>query len=327
MWSRQGPGLQWCRTMSDAIFDQALAWHHKQEDDDFDWDGFTVWLEADPAHRLAFDEVALLDARIDDHRDQIDAILSPTAQAHQPYVRPARKWPLIAGGGIAAALALAIGLPMLSGKDPVQDYRTAAGQTQQIALADGSHIALAPFSHLRVAGEDQNDMQLEGSAYFDIRHRPERPMTIRAGGQQIYDIGTRFDILQSAGTVRVAVAEGQVSVRRGDAGRGVALTAGRQLVVDDRSGTGDLATVEPGDVGSWRAGRLVYDNVPLSLVAADLSRYGRQQVKVGEAVAGRRFSGVLVVGDGGKLVQDVAQIMGLRASRSDGAVLLDSGSR
>ncbi|MDZ7895667.1 MAG: hypothetical protein U5M50_12350 [Sphingobium sp.] len=105
------------------------------------------------------------------------------------------------------------------------------------------------------------------------------------------------------------------------------LTAGRQLVVDDRSGTGDLAAVEPGNVGSWRAGRLVYDNVPLSLVAADLSRYGRQQVKVGEAVAGRRFSGVLVVGDGGKLVQDVAQIMGLRASRSDGAVLLDAGGR
>jgi transmembrane sensor len=45
----------------ERIIDEALAWHHALESEDADWDGYTVWLEADPRHRLAFDQISIVD--------------------------------------------------------------------------------------------------------------------------------------------------------------------------------------------------------------------------------------------------------------------------
>lgn len=324
-------------TMTETIIDQAVAWHRAQDDADFDWDGFTLWLEADPVHRSAFDEIALLDARIDAHRPALAALLPPVESA--PAALPAlekpvpaqRRWGVWAGGGIAAAIALAVAMPaLLPSASPVADYRTAAGQSRIVALKDGSRIALAPSSHLRVEGEGQDRLALEGGALFDIPHRPGRTMTIRAGGQEISDIGTRFDILADARTMRVAVAEGVIALRPAGGGNAaIRLPAGRQMVVDRTAHQGEISAVAPAAVGSWRQGRLIYEGVPLSLVASDISRYAGVPVRAGADVAGRRFSGVLIVGDGSGLVGEVAQLMDLRIvredGRKDGAVLLRAG--
>ena len=47
--------------MNEDIHDQAWHWHIALSGEDADWDGFTAWLEANPAHRSAYNEVALLD--------------------------------------------------------------------------------------------------------------------------------------------------------------------------------------------------------------------------------------------------------------------------
>ncbi|AMK25322.1 FecR family protein [Sphingobium sp. TKS] len=325
--------------MTETIIDRAIAWHSAQDDADFDWDGFTLWLEADPAHRLAFDEIALLDDRIADHRPTLAALLPPIEvvpvafPAMEDPVASPRRWSLWAGGGIAAAMALAVAVPTFLSLSPAPsaaDYRTGAGQSRTIALKDGSRITLAASSHLRVEGEGQDKLALEGGALFDIPHRPGRTMTIRAGGQEISDIGTRFDILADTRTMRVAVAEGVIALKPAGADNAaVRLSAGRQMVIDRTTHQGEISAVAPAAIGSWRQGRLVYEGVPLSLVASDISRYAGVPVRAGADVAGRRFSGVLIVGDGSGLVGEVAQLMDLRivreAGRQDGAVLLRAG--
>jgi len=333
-----GPRGDWTGLMGPAldnetILDQAIAWHRAQDDADFDWDGFTLWLEADPAHRTAFDSIALIDARIADHRATLAALMpsmeAPSMGMSVPPVAMRaprrRRW---IGGGIAAALALAVGIPFFRpSMPPPVDYRTGPGQARTIMLKDGSRIALAAASHLRVAGAAQDRLALEGSALFDIPHRPDRTMTIDAGGQRISDIGTRFDILADARMMRVAVGEGRISVAPRDGGDTVELPAGRQLLVDRVTRRGTTAAVSPGTVGSWQQGRLVYEGVPLSLVASDLSRYAGVPVKAGADVADRPFSGVLIVGDGSGLVGEVAQFMDLRIVHKGGMVLLRAGAR
>jgi transmembrane sensor len=319
--------------MTETIIDQAIAWHRAQDDADFDWDGFTLWLEADPAHRAAFDEIALLDAQVARHRSTLATLLPPVemppveATVEQSRAGTRRRgWAVWGGGGMAAALVLAMGVPAwFSSSDPVADYRTGPKQVRAIALKDGSRIWLAGGSHLRVEGEGQDRLALDGKAMFDIPHRPGRTMTIRAGGQEISDIGTRFDILADAATLRVAVAEGTVAVRAADAGGAVHLSAGRQLIVDRTSRQGEISAVARGTIGSWQQGRLVYEAVPLSLVASDISRYAAMPVRAAPDVADRRFSGVLIVGDGSGLAGEVAQLMDLRATRENGAILLRSG--
>src|SRR3569623_3444539 len=67
--------------------------------DGADWDGFTAWLEADPANREAYDSVALADALVDEHHDTLAGLLAAPA--------PAQWWRRrgIAAGAVGGAVA------------------------------------------------------------------------------------------------------------------------------------------------------------------------------------------------------------------------------
>jgi transmembrane sensor len=51
----------------DRIITEAAAWYAATDDDAMDWTAFTLWLEADPRHSCAYDEVALAVSLIDEH--------------------------------------------------------------------------------------------------------------------------------------------------------------------------------------------------------------------------------------------------------------------
>jgi len=175
----------------------------------------------------------------------------------------------------------------------------------------------SPSSHLSIAGTQQNDMTLEGGALFDIRHDPDRALTINAGGQRISDIGTRFDVLALPGHVRVTVAEGRVAIGQTGNEGAIELPAGRGIAIDTAAHAARIRAIATQDVGSWRAGRLVYNDAPLSLVAADLSRYVGREIVASPDVTARRFSGVLASGDGAELVDELGEVMGLE-TRAEG---------
>ncbi|HYZ47961.1 MAG TPA: FecR domain-containing protein [Sphingomonas sp.] len=302
----------------DTIFEEAVEWVAALKRDDADWNAFTHWLEAAPTHRDAYDAMALLDERIDAQRATLATLLMP----EEPPARLARTWWLWSGGaGIATAAALAglMLLPAPASKEQV--YRTAPGQTQEIALADGSDIRLASASSLSVK-DGGRQLALEGTASFDVPHRPDRSLTIEAGGLSIQDIGTRFEVATGGQAVRVAVADGQVAVAAPELSQPVRVSGGKKLVVDRAAGTAELRPM--GEFASWRHGRLVYDNAPLPLVAAEVGRYAGRHVTLSPELASRRFSGVLTIGDGNRLVGDLANLMQLDA-RADGTVVRLAG--
>ena len=147
-------------------------------------------------------------------------------------------------------------------------------------------------------------------------------MIIESGNFQVRDIGTRFEIATAADGIRVAVAEGRVTVGARDLAQALPVTAGQQLVVSGRGATAEYEAVATGDVASWRTGRLVYHNAPLSQVVAEISRYAGVAVAADPQVADRRFSGVLTIGDGTALVGRLEEIMGLTARQQDGVLRL-----
>jgi transmembrane sensor len=304
--------------MNEDIHDQAWHWHIALSGEDADWDGFTAWLEANPAHRSAYNEVALLDDALERQQERLSAIL-PAVEPKAPD--RSIRWSTWAGGSLAAALALFVAVPMFQSEAvDAADYRTAAGQTREIALADGSRVTLGPSSHLAISGGDQGRMTLEGGAWFDIRHNPDRNLVITVSGQQISDIGTKFDVLSLGGEVRVAVAEGVVSVGP-KSGQGIKVPAGKRIAIDSTN-SAELADISAREVGGWRSGRLSYNNVPLSLVAADISRYVGRKVVVAPDMAERRFSGVLAARKGADIVGELGDLMGLEAKTQGNIVRL-----
>jgi len=310
----------------ESIFDRAIAWQQAAATGDADWAALTLWLEADPRHAAAFDEAALIDDTVDRHRAAIAAIL-PRDEAAEP-APPRRRagWRWAAGGGLAAALAVVVALPMLQQAPEAAPtvYASQPGRTRDVALADGSRITLSAASRISVGAHQRTIALDSGAAWFDVPHDPTRQLTVTAGGYRITDIGTRFSVDAEDGRVVVAVAQGQVTVDP-PVGDAVTLAAGQRL-----SGTVDAAPVVSAvaaqSVGAWRTGRLVYNDAPLSMVAADISRYRGAPVVVDPSLKGRRFSGVLVIGDGSTLVSDFAGVAGLRVERRGDAVVLRGGS-
>ena len=307
---------------ADNIVETAAAWHAASASDAMDWDGFTGWLESDPRHVAAYDEVALADALLDDHSKAVRAADRIAASENAPISRAKpRLWLRWAGTAIAASLIAIMAFSPFG--NSATEYTT-KGSSRAIALADGSSIRLAPHSHLTVGGRHDEQIALAGGAWFEVRHDPARQMAITAGELTISDIGTSFDVQAADGRVRVAVSQGQVAVSSPSLDAPITLAAGRNLVFDPAAGTARIGNVPREDVGGWRAGRLSYDAVPLSLVVGDLARYAGLTVTVAPAVRDREFSGTLAFGNGNTALRDLSQLMGLSLRREpDGAYRLD----
>ncbi|HEX7877632.1 MAG TPA: FecR domain-containing protein [Sphingobium sp.] len=292
------------------VMASALAWHASLERDDADWDGYIRWLEADPLHREAMDAVSLVAAAVDDHRVEIGNLLPTQTPREQPR-KPFARIFAYTGGGTAAGIALMVALPIFRVSEPVRTYSAQAARSRSVELADGVRVTLSPASAIVVRGRDAKRIELSrGEAFFDVRHDPERSLTVTAGAYTISDIGTRFSVNLAGPAFRVGVAEGRISVASPNSGQPIQVAAGYQLMGSD-SGL-ELSPVAPAEIGSWRSGRLAYSDAPLNLVLADIARYSHQRVEVDPSLENTHFSGILVIGDGSKLAEDLATVIGAR---------------
>ena len=297
----------------DVIFEQALRWHAATTRDDCDWQAFTDWLAASPLHRQAFDEAALLEGRIAQHRG---ALASDPALATDSGLRPAVRGlsrPMWLGAVAASVLAVVVVAWTLQRPASVsqQLYVAEAGINRSISLADGVQVTLASGSSLQVAGLKDQSIKLTGSAYFDVPHDPKRTLTISAGGYQVRDIGTRFEVTSAV------VGEGQVSVALPATAQPLTVHAGQRLLIAGNPAIAEYGDAAADEVAGWRMGRLEFRNEPLSMVVAQLGRYAGVSVTVDPSIAQRRFSGVLV-GDASRQLAQLVGIMGL-AQQQEGA--------
>jgi transmembrane sensor len=303
------------------IIDAAADWHASLEGDAPDYDGFAAWLEADARHREAFDRVIAFDTLLADHA----AALSTSMPANDDVpVSGGQAW---RWSGIAAALALVVGIGTLTLRDNHADQiaiATKRGETQTIQLADTSAVTLDGNSSLTYAkGSERAILLASGSAHFAVKHDVAKPFSVAAGGYRIRDLGTEFSVSRASGHLTISVSSGLVEVD----GPGVSRLSVRPGERLDISGEKfETSRIDPASVGSWRQGRLVYNNAPLRLVVADINRYARQPVQIDPAFSDRRFSGVLSIGDGSQLAPTVANLMAVPLRPIDDGARLGAGS-
>ena len=313
----------------DATMGDALRWQARIDRGDVDWDGYTAWLEADSSHREAIDAVDAVDVFFSRHRKVLGDLIEHEPPHPAPHISPfrappsqRRHWPLI-----AAAIALLILLPVaiMALPESSETYRAGAASPLAVALDDGSRITLAQGSEMDVAAKRRAITLVSGAAYFDIRHSPDRALTVAAGDWRITDIGTRFGVNHAAAGIDVAVAEGAVTIaRQSDPARAaVTVTAGRHLSIPTGGRRAVLAPIASADVASWRFGRLTYDAAPIAMVANDIGRYLGKSVEVDRALADRRFSGTLIGEDGEQLIERLQAIMAIdRRDEGDRIILV-----
>jgi transmembrane sensor len=323
------------RPSNGDVADVAAGWHARIDaagdvigGDEIDWDGFAAWLDADPAHRVAYDRIALLDAEIVADADAIAAHLPANdhddeAGASERSAPKRRTWWALGGGALAAGIAALLVPPMLAGDDDTMTaYATGHDHGRTVTLTDGTLIRLDRDTRLAVADGRERRVRFDGgTAYFDVHHDPARPFTISAGAYEVRDVGTRFDLSSAPGHLAVAVAEGQVAVGlKGSAADPI--VAGHRMDIDPASADASMTRVDPQTVASWRDGRLRYQGSPLTLVASDVARYSGTPLEVDPTIADMRFSGVLTIGDGSRLVGQLQKLLPITARRKGRILVL-----
>jgi transmembrane sensor len=306
------------------VQDEAIGWVIRLRDaGEQDWEAFTAWLEADPAHAVAYDEAALTDVEAEHLPPSPEAKpLRPTSRNEfeaQPSRRGLRRG--FVGWAAAASIVLSAGYLALGTGDSAYLIETAAGERRIVALEDGSRIELNGNSRVELDSERPRYAKLEqGEALFEVVHDAARPFEVEAGGTLLRDMGTVFNVVAEKQRLEVAVSEG--AVLYDPAGEAEKLTPGMVLRKEGAAPV-SVGPVSTDAVGGWREGRLIYSAAPVSAVAADLSRNLGLRVAAEEAVASRPFSGViLLAGQPREVLERSAALLGLELQRSGETWLL-----
>jgi len=296
----------------DTIIDaQALDWIVRTGDPDFDdWPGFMAWMEADPRHAPRYHAMS---ADIEDGIAVLPPAVTPAMAA--PIVRSPRRVYRWGGGAIAASLALVLGYAAFDDRAQPYAVETAAGVSRTVVLSDGSRMTLGGGSRVMLDRGDARIATLDrGEAMFVVRHDAADAFEVRVGDDRLVDVGTAFDVKRTAEGARVAVSEGAVDV---NPGAGVLRLTPGQGVLTSRTGMMRFAIARD-EVGAWREGRLAYDAVPLSEVAADLSRTLGMTITVEPAIAARPVRATIATAGLGRDPTPLAALLDVTIRRHAG---------
>jgi len=139
------------------------------------------------------------------------------------WLMPALGGALLAAAGMIVALAVS-SQPLAVGNE------LAAGRTTTVGhFSDGSEVALATASAVRLVTDSKNEVRVElerGEATFEVSKRPSRKFVVAAGDVEVKVVGTRFTVNHTQAGVDVSVERGIVEVTL--SGKTVRLTAGQK---------------------------------------------------------------------------------------------------
>ena len=211
----------------------------------------------------------------------------------KPHRRPQRAWLL----RIAAVFLLALGLVYLvrffipPGGWGLAETRTAAYETQQIQLADGTQVWLNENTTLRYPEDfdgEVREVYLQGEAFFDVARNEAKPFLIEGGRAVTRVLGTSFNVsaLPEDTAVVVTVVSGTVALSdREDTAQVVILQKGEQGVyLLAQQQVSKAVQIVPNSL-AWRTLRMQFDNQPLSTVGEVLGDAYQKTVIVDAATA------------------------------------------
>lgn len=197
------------------------------------------------------------------------------------------------------------------------EYVTALGEQRSITLEDGSIVELNSQSRLRThfMKELRAIELLEGEAIFHVSKDPHRPFRVRTGVTDIVAVGTAFNVNANDARTVVTVLEGRVRVNQRDAAKRSAarsaqavsefeLAVGDQLIVGKAQPAIRVSLRDTEKVTSWTERRLIFEDTPLSTVAAEFARYSSHAIHIEDAAVGaRKINGVFDATDPASLVE------------------------
>lgn len=312
---------------------RAAFWHEKitmGDMSDDDMSAFQTWLEADPANERDFAECSEIWAA----SESFDFWSASEYQETAAYEKPRRFWQKMRDRKIYAMVAaMAACLLILFLVRPYdysgQSYETAVGEQRVVVLADGSRVHLNTATRLNVKYSDQKRdiILLTGEAFFDVAKDADRPFEVAAGKGLVRAVGTHFYVRSEKGQVQVTVTEGKVevgSLQSFDEGtERPNLVAGQQLDYGADGVISPVRKMETNRAIAWRSGKINFSGTPLIEVLAEINRYSRTPIIIGdEKLKDYKVSGAFKIDEIETLIDGLEYAFPIIALRQDGKIIL-----
>jgi ferric-dicitrate binding protein FerR (iron transport regulator) len=226
----------------------------------------------------------------------------PVVPLHRPpqggrsWHRGWRRWAAAAAAVVIAAAGTSLWQTRSEESAPravMREYATARGQRAEVMLDDGTRVWLNVASRLRIFGgygDTVREVQLDGEAYFAVKHDPERPFRVHSRGAVTEDLGTEFDVRAYADepATTITVTAGRVAIRSGatPGEAGPVLDRGRTARVDS-VGRVTVADADPVRATGWREGQLTFQERPLADALRELGRWYDLEIVVDDSSLAR----------------------------------------
>lgn len=296
---------------------QAAAWFatlHGGQASAAEREQWQRWIDADPAHRAAWERVEAVNRRF----GMLPAEPARSALSLPHGRRAAAKKLLVAAaaaalGGVAARREGRAWMAALGAGE-----RTGVGELRQLALADGSALWMNTDSALDIDFSSglrrlalyRGEILLRTAA---DAARPARPLALDLADGRLSASGARFGVRQQAVGASVAVFEGSVRLDLRSGGAGHVIGAGQRV----RFGPGWAGAPTRADelLTAWTRRRLSVEDMRLSDFVADLSRYWRGHIGCHPALAGLTLTGSYPLGDIERILAAVERTLPLRVER------------
>jgi transmembrane sensor len=290
---------------------------------------YHTWLEQDPEHRAAHDQLQAALSTLRAHADLAElSALRDDARDHVQKYRRRRFASIVAS--VAAILLVILGFATqtergaeLTGQFAgTTVYRTSSDERSRVTLTDGSVVTLDAGTRIAVRLEKsrRHVTLLGGHALFEVAKDKRRPFVVKAGDRTITALGTVFDVRLSPTELRVTLAEGAVAVRPARPGRGAVqriLKPSQQFVERTGAASQVLQFVNTEKELNWADGRIFFDDEPLASAVEQMNRYSHLKIVVDPAVAGVRINGMFRTSNQQGFLQALEMTLPVEVGRDD----------
>jgi len=292
------------------LLQQAAEWFALLRSNDAtqqDYNNWRLWMGQSPGHQAAWRRVEEISQRF--------APLQPTpyggpALSALQSVRHQRRsrrqvlgdMAMLAGGALLGWTAWRH--PPATMLAWMADYRSGTGEIRPIELTDGTQLWLGTNSAINVDYSVGQRLITVVTGELLIETAPDsgspgsagRPFMVQTPHGTMRALGTRFNVRLADTATELAVFEGSVEIRQAHDVEGGIVQAGQQTRFDGHHLLAPPSTANPARQ-AWARGILLAEDMPLSELVHELSRYYRGYIDLAPEVADLRVLGGYPLGD------------------------------
>ncbi len=210
---------------------------------------------------------------------------------------------------VAAIVLILLGGNFLLQKDDqmesfpsFQTLYVPAGQRAELVLPDSTKVWLNANSKLVYPTsfkEGIRQVELDGEAYFDVKHNGDNPFVVRTKSMNVTVLGTEFNVSAYSGIeeFNIALLRGSVELNSSDRSGKYRMKAGEQIFY--REGKYVSAQIGNMDYFKWKEGVLSFNNQPIHVIIDKLRLYYDIRIEVADLpFLEERYSGKFRVKEG-----------------------------